>query len=110
MTTMERCTLPTVRPLEPKPPRAKWKLFAKKSTHLRDLLKETKSKVEGSRDKLITAMLDEFGTGRVMFRNTRAALTGFPQRGALPWHRLLTARSGMARRSERWRCSMVVAS
>ena len=33
------------------------KLFAKKSTHLRDLLKETKKKVEGSRDKLITAML-----------------------------------------------------
>lgn len=59
------------------------KLFAKKSAHLRDLLKETQNQVEGSRDKLIAAMLDEFGTGRVMFRNTRAALTGFPQREAL---------------------------
>ncbi len=27
-------------------------------------------------------LLDRFGTGRVMFRNTRAALTGFPQRRA----------------------------
>jgi ATP-dependent helicase HepA len=29
------------------------------------------------------ALLDEFGTGRVMFRNTRAALSGFPEREAL---------------------------
>ena len=30
----------------------------------------------------MTEILDEFGTGRVMFRNTRAALSGFPKRKA----------------------------
>ncbi len=31
---------------------------------------------------LAPQLLDEFGTGRVMFRNTRAALSGFPTRQA----------------------------
>jgi ATP-dependent helicase HepA len=34
----------------------------------------------GARDRLISDLLDGFGTGRVMFRNTRAKLGGFPQR------------------------------
>jgi ATP-dependent helicase HepA len=33
-------------------------------------------------DELTNALLDEFGTGRVMFRNTRNALKGFPERKA----------------------------
>ncbi len=37
---------------------------------------------EAARDRLVSELLDEFGTGRVMFRNTRAALTGFPKRKA----------------------------
>ena len=35
---------------------------------------------EGARAHLVPELLDEFGTGRVMFRNTRAALSGFPER------------------------------
>ena len=35
-----------------------------------------------ARDRLVSMLLDEHGTGRVMFRNTRAALTGFPKRKA----------------------------
>ncbi len=35
-----------------------------------------------SRDSLIADLLDAFGTGRVMFRNTRSALQGFPERKA----------------------------
>lgn len=35
-----------------------------------------------ARDELIATLLDEHGTGRVMFRNTRAALSGFPKRKA----------------------------
>lgn len=35
-----------------------------------------------ARDQLIATLLDEHGTGRVMFRNTRAALSGFPKRKA----------------------------
>lgn len=33
-----------------------------------------------SRQPLITALIDSFGTGRVLFRNTRERLTGFPKR------------------------------
>ena len=35
-----------------------------------------------ARDQVVAALLDEHGTGRVMFRNTRAALSGFPKRKA----------------------------
>jgi len=34
----------------------------------------------GSRDRLIASLLDGFGVGRVMFRNTRERLGGFPGR------------------------------
>jgi len=37
---------------------------------------------ESAKAKVIFGLLDEFGTGRVMFRNTRAALSGFPKRKA----------------------------
>ena len=33
-----------------------------------------------ARERLISDLLDGFGVGRVMFRNTRAKLGGFPQR------------------------------
>lgn len=35
---------------------------------------------ENSRKELIAELIDSFGTGRVMFRNTREQLTGFPER------------------------------
>ena len=35
---------------------------------------------EGARERLLEELLDQHGTGRVIFRNTRAALTGFPKR------------------------------
>jgi ATP-dependent helicase HepA len=59
------------------------KLFAKKSSQVQEHLAAMKEGTEGAREKLVVALLDEFGTGRVMFRNTRAALTGFPEREAL---------------------------
>jgi ATP-dependent helicase HepA len=37
---------------------------------------------QSARERLLATLLDEFGTGRVMFRNTRAALKGFPRREA----------------------------
>jgi ATP-dependent helicase HepA len=36
----------------------------------------------GARDELMDALLDQHGTGRVMFRNTRATISGFPPRKA----------------------------
>ena len=37
---------------------------------------------EGARERLLEELLDLHGTGRVIFRNTRAELTGFPKRTA----------------------------
>ena len=34
----------------------------------------------GARSALLRTLLDQHGTGRVVFRNTRAAMTGFPKR------------------------------
>lgn len=38
----------------------------------------------GARDALLRTLLDQHGTGRVVFRNTRAAMTGFPTRQYCP--------------------------
>ena len=37
---------------------------------------------EGARERVVRDLLDSFGTGRVMFRNTRKQLRGFPKRKA----------------------------
>jgi ATP-dependent helicase HepA len=58
-------------------------LFGKKSARIR---RHSDALVEGDATagpQLISELLDEFGTGRVMFRNTRAALSGFPERKPL---------------------------
>jgi ATP-dependent helicase HepA len=47
---------------------------------VRRLAEELTTGGEAARAALVAALLDEFGTGRVMFRNTRAALSGFPER------------------------------
>ncbi len=57
-------------------------VFAKKSERIQRLADELPKGGDRERDALVAALLDEFGTGRVMFRNTRAALSGFPQRKA----------------------------
>ncbi|HEY0944666.1 MAG TPA: RNA polymerase-associated protein RapA [Opitutaceae bacterium] len=38
----------------------------------------------GAREALLKTLLDQHGTGRVMFRNTRAAMSGFPKRKFCP--------------------------
>ena len=58
-------------------------LFAGKSPRIAQHYKDLRGGNEESRAALVGELLDEFGTGRVMFRNTRAALTGFPERKAL---------------------------
>ncbi|HEX8294906.1 MAG TPA: RNA polymerase-associated protein RapA, partial [Chthoniobacteraceae bacterium] len=57
--------------------------FGRKSPRVRRLAEELKAGDSAGADRLVSALLDEFGTGRVMFRNTRAALSGFPERQAL---------------------------
>ncbi len=57
-------------------------LFGGASERIRQLAAAIASGAQGARDELVAALLDGFGTGRVMFRNTRAGLTGFPERRA----------------------------
>lgn len=40
----------------------------------------SESERQGARDRLIRILLDQHGTGRILFRNTRRSLTGFPSR------------------------------
>jgi ATP-dependent helicase HepA len=56
------------------------KLFAQKSERVQRHFDALTSGDDSARDALVSDLIDEFGTGRVMFRNTRRVLTGFPQR------------------------------
>jgi ATP-dependent helicase HepA len=58
-------------------------LFGKKSARIRRHCDALVEGDETARPQLVSELLDEFGTGRVMFRNTRAALSGFPERKPL---------------------------
>ncbi|MEM7146519.1 MAG: helicase-related protein [Verrucomicrobiota bacterium] len=58
------------------------KLFASKSARIRKQSEALAKGDEGARGALVSELVDEFGTGRVMFRNTRADMTGFPVREA----------------------------
>jgi ATP-dependent helicase HepA len=55
-------------------------LFADHSPRIRRHLDQFISGDGAVRERLVADLLDSFGTGRVMFRNTRAALSGFPER------------------------------
>ena len=57
-------------------------LFGEKSPRIRQRCEEVAAGDEAARQRLVGELLDEFGTGRVMFRNTRATLAGFPKRKA----------------------------
>lgn len=59
------------------------KVFSRKSERTERLAQNLADGDDAARQELIACLLDEFGTGRVMFRNTRAALKGFPERRAL---------------------------
>ncbi|HEX2746813.1 MAG TPA: SNF2-related protein, partial [Verrucomicrobiales bacterium] len=55
-------------------------LFTAKSEHLTRLCDAVAAGDATARSSLAAALLDAFGPGRVMFRNSRRALAGFPQR------------------------------
>lgn len=59
------------------------KLFAKHSPRVQKHAAELQAGDEAARQRLVNDLLDEFGTGRVMFRNTRAVIQGFPPRRCL---------------------------
>ena len=47
---------------------------------LNEKLEDTESEPEEILNRLVRELLDRHGTGRVLFRNTRASVEGFPQR------------------------------
>ena len=57
-----------------------WEMVKKSSSHLNDQYSAKKSLSKADRAQLIENIIDSFGPGRVMFRNTRKALKGFPKR------------------------------
>ena len=57
-----------------------WEMIKKSSSHLHDQYSDKKSLSKADRAQLIENIIDSFGPGRVMFRNTRKALKGFPKR------------------------------
>lgn len=56
------------------------KIFAGHSPRVQKHAAELEAGDEAARQRLVNDLLDEFGTGRVMFRNTRAVIQGFPPR------------------------------
>ena len=57
-------------------------LFGKQSPRVLRHCDELATGDAAARTHLVSELLDTFGTGRVMFRNTRASLPGFPKRKA----------------------------
>ena len=57
-------------------------ILADSDANIRSQLEQIAQGAGNVREELIGALLDQHGTGRVMFRNTRATITGFPRRVA----------------------------
>ncbi len=54
--------------------------FTARSPRVADHLAALRSGDDAAREPLISELIDSFGTGRVLFRNTREHLQGFPER------------------------------
>lgn len=55
-------------------------IFDSDPERLAELLGALEAGKPGAREALVRTLLDQHGTGRVVFRNTRAAMSGFPKR------------------------------
>ena len=64
--------------------------FLKEDEHFREVARQADKLEDGPK---LDALLDQHGTGRVRFRNTRATVSGFPDR-VVQMHPLAAARSG----------------
>jgi ATP-dependent helicase HepA len=56
------------------------RLFSRDPERLQEHLAALAAGRAGAREELLRSLLDQHGTGRVVFRNTRATMTGFPRR------------------------------
>ena len=55
-------------------------IFNSDPERLSELIDALEAGKPGAREALVRTLLDQHGTGRVVFRNTRAAMSGFPKR------------------------------
>lgn len=67
-------------PLTAKDQAALKKIFDRDPEGLAQHLADLTAGKPGARDALLRTLLDQHGTGRMVFRNTRAAMSGFPKR------------------------------
>jgi len=72
------------RPLTARDQAALRRLFTRDPARLDEHLAALAAGRAGAREALLRTLLDQHGTGRVVFRNTRAAMKGFPRRQFLP--------------------------
>lgn len=72
------------KPLKPKELTVLKRIFNRDPVRLAEHLDALAAGRPGAREGLLQTLLDQHGTGRVMFRNTRAAMTGFPKRKFCP--------------------------
>lgn len=72
------------KPLSPKDRTALKEIFHRDPERLAEHLDALARAQPGAREALIQTLLDQHGTGRVVFRNTRAAMSGFPKRKFCP--------------------------
>ncbi len=69
-------------PLTPGDVQTLARILGETEANVRVKVEQMGRSAEGVRAEWIAALLDQHGTGRVMFRNTRATISGFPQRTA----------------------------
>jgi len=60
------------------------KIFGRDPERLQQHLAALAKGQSGAREALLRTLLDQHGTGRVVLRNSRAAMTGFPRRKYVP--------------------------
>lgn len=72
------------KPLKPKDHATLKRIFTRDPEGLQRHLDDLAAGTPGARDRLLRTLLDQHGTGRVIFRNTRAAMSGFPKRKYCP--------------------------
>ena len=72
------------RPLTATDQRILKKIFHRDPARLATHLTALTAAAPGARDTLLKTLLDQYGPGRVIFRNTRATMSGFPRRAYHP--------------------------
>ncbi len=70
--------------LQPADARALAEIYNRDPERLQEHLRALAGGAPGAAEALLQSLLDQHGIGRVMFRNTRAAMSGFPKRAYCP--------------------------